>query len=38
MAARNAANAGTGRTDPRFNLPNGWRGPRTARFYLKFQF
>jgi hypothetical protein len=38
MAARNAANPGTGRTDARFNLPSGFRGPRTARIYLKLQF
>lgn len=38
QAARNAANANTGRPDPRFNLPSGFRGERTARFYVKFQF
>jgi outer membrane receptor protein involved in Fe transport len=38
MQARNAANANTGRLDPRFGLPSGYRGARSARFYIRFQF
>jgi hypothetical protein len=38
QAARNAANANTGRLDPRFGMTDQYRGARSARFYLRFQF
>ena len=38
MAARNAAAPNTGRPDPRYNLPNGYRGERVARLFLKYVF
>ena len=38
MAARNAAAPNTGRPDPRYSLPNGYRGERVARLFLKYVF
>ena len=38
QAARNAANPGTGRPDPRFGLPDQYRSERVARLFLKYLF
>jgi hypothetical protein len=38
QAARNAANANVSRTDARYGLANGFRGARSARVYVKFDF
>ncbi len=38
QAARNAATPNVGRPDPRFNLPDQYRGERSARLFAKFVF
>jgi hypothetical protein len=39
QAARFASSGGTtGRPDPRYGLDSGFRGPRSARFYIRLQF
>ena len=38
QAARNAAAPNTGRVDPRFGLPDGFRDARRARLYVRFNF
>jgi hypothetical protein len=39
QAARFASSGGTtGRPDPRYGMDSGYRGPRSARFYVRLQF